>query len=40
MGQNAAKQARELIVITTTPYKWKERAKRNAAQIREGVCRS
>ncbi|WP_318461826.1 nitroreductase family protein [Photobacterium leiognathi] len=38
MGQNAAKTARELIVITTTPYKWKERAKRNAAQIREAFA--
>ncbi len=35
MGQNAAKTARELIVITTTPYKWKQRAKMNAAQIRD-----
>lgn len=35
MGQNAAKTARELIVITTTPYKWKQRAKNNALQIRE-----
>ncbi|CEO40913.1 nitroreductase family protein [Photobacterium kishitanii] len=35
MGQNAAKTARELIVITTTPYKWKQRTKMNAAQIRQ-----
>lgn len=35
MGQNVAKTARELIVITTTPYKWKQRAKINAAQIRQ-----
>lgn len=35
MGQNAAKTARELIVITTTPYKWQQRATMNAAQVRQ-----
>ncbi|SMY34450.1 nitroreductase family protein [Photobacterium andalusiense] len=35
MGQNAAKTAHELIVITTTPYKWKQRTKMNAAQVRQ-----
>ncbi|CAH0535240.1 Putative NAD(P)H nitroreductase MhqN [Vibrio stylophorae] len=35
MGQNAATTARELVVITITPQKWKERAKRNAQVVRD-----
>ncbi|HIF9129344.1 TPA: nitroreductase family protein [Photobacterium damselae] len=35
MGQNAAKTACELVIIVTTPYKWRQRAQMNAQQIRE-----
>ncbi|WP_087025746.1 nitroreductase family protein [Thaumasiovibrio subtropicus] len=35
MGQNAAKTANELIVITTTPEKWRARAEQNAQKVRE-----
>ncbi|MCK6262931.1 nitroreductase family protein [Vibrio sp. ZSDE26] len=34
MGQNAAKTANELLVITVTPDKWKQRAEMNANVIR------
>ncbi|MGR5166364.1 nitroreductase family protein [Vibrio astriarenae] len=35
MGQNAAKTANELVVITTTPQYWRERAELNAQQVRD-----
>ncbi|NUW74316.1 MULTISPECIES: nitroreductase family protein [Vibrio] len=34
MGQNAAKTANELVVVTVTPNKWKQRAKMNADIVR------
>lgn len=34
MGQNAAKTANELVVVTTTPAYWKQRAELNAHQVR------
>lgn len=38
MGQNAAKTANELVVFVTTPDKWQQRAKMNAAQVRENFA--
>nr|WP_086938633.1 nitroreductase family protein [Thaumasiovibrio occultus] len=35
MGQNAAKTANELVVITITPQYWRERAQTNAKTVRD-----
>lgn len=38
MGQNAAKTANELVVVTVTPQYWQQRAKMNAEQVRRAFA--